>query len=65
MATDINELEKTNKTRLILKPLWFFSVCITGNCIAESRGGLTCPEKKQAHAVTEGECQMYPRERGN
>lgn len=46
MATDINELEKTNKTTLILKPWWFFSVYITGNCTAESRGGLTCPEKK-------------------
>lgn len=45
MATDINELEKTNKTTLILKPQWFFSVSFTGNCIAESTGGLTLAQK--------------------
>lgn len=45
METDINELEKTNKMTLILKPQWFFSVSFTGNCLAESTGGLTLAQK--------------------
>ena len=65
MATDINELEKTNKMTLILKPQWFFSVSFTGNCVAESTGGLTLAQKTATSCCGRGGKVKRNPKRGN